>query len=357
MTAPIRDLEATARAILAGGRGILAADESTATMSKRLEAEGIESTEETRRRFRELMFTTEGIEQCIGGVILYDETIRQSTSDGTPFPQYLARRGIAPGIKVDTGAKPLAGSPREKVTEGLDGLRDRLKEYRETGARFTKWRTVINIDVDLPTRYCVEVNAHCQARYAALAQEAGLVPMVEPETIMNGTHPLERSYEVSLETLHEVFRELHRQRVALEGMLLKTNMVVTGYDAQDRAGVDEVAERTLRCLRETVPPAVPGIVFLSGGQSDFYSSAHLNAMSKVKGLPWMISFSYARALQGLMIKTWAGKEENARAAQAAFHYRCRLTAAANAGRWSKDMEREPEQVVSEAERELEAAVT
>jgi fructose-bisphosphate aldolase class I len=323
-------------------------------MSKRLEGEGIESTEETRRRFRELMFTTEGIEQWIGGVILYDETIRQSTSDGTPFPQYLAGRGIAPGIKVDTGAKPLAGSPGEKVTEGLDGLSERLAEYREMGARFTKWRTVINIGEELPTRYCVEVNAHCQARYAALAQEAGLVPIVEPETIMNGTHPIERSYEVTLETLHEVFRELHRQRVALEGTLLKTNMVVTGYDAEDRASVDEVAERTLQCLRRAVPAAVPGIVFLSGGQSDFSSSAHLDAMSKVKGLPWVISFSYARALQGLTIKTWAGQEENARDAQAAFHYRCRLTAAANAGHWSQDLEREPEEVLSEADRELEA---
>jgi fructose-bisphosphate aldolase class I len=354
VTASTRDLEATARTILAEGRGILAADESTGTMSKRLEGEGIESTAETRRRFRELMFTTDGIEQWIGGVILYDETIRQSTSDGTPLPQYLAGRGIAPGIKVDTGAKPLAGSPHEKITEGLDGLRDRLEEYREMGARFTKWRTVINIDEGLPTRNCVEVNAHCQARYAALAQEAGLVPIVEPETIMNGTHSIERAYEVTLETLHEVFRELHRQRVTLEGMLLKANMVVTGYDADDRASVEEVAERTLHCLRQAVPPAVPGIVFLSGGQSDFSSSAHLNAMSKVKGLPWTISFSYARALQGLTIKTWAGKEDNARDAQAAFHYRCRLTAAANAGHWSEDMEREPEEVLSEAERELEA---
>jgi fructose-bisphosphate aldolase, class I len=357
MTASTRDLEATARAILTDGRGILAADESTGTMSKRLEAEGIESTEEMRRRFRELMFTTKGIEQCIGGVILYDETIRQSTSDGTPIPQYLAGHGIAPGIKVDTGAKPLAGSPDEKVTEGLDGLRERLEEYRELGARFTKWRTVINIGEGLPTRYCLEVNAHCQARYAALAQEVGLVPIVEPETIMNGTHSIERAYEVTRETLHEVFQQLYRQRVALEGMLLKTNMVVTGYDADQRASVEEVAERTLRCLCQTVPAAVPGIVFLSGGQSDFSSSAHLNAMSKVKGLPWVISFSYARALQGMTIKTWGGKEENARDAQAAFHYRCRLTAAANAGRWSKDMEREPEEVLSKAERELEAAVT
>jgi fructose-bisphosphate aldolase, class I len=357
VTASTHDLEATARTILAEGRGILAADESTGTMSKRLESEGIESTAETRRRFRELMFTTDGIEQWIGGVILYDETIRQSTSDGTPFPQYLAGRGIIPGIKVDTGAKPLAGSPSEKVTEGLDGLRERLAEYRELGARFTKWRTVINIGEDLPTRYCLEVNAHCQARYAALAQEAGLVPIVEPETIMNGTHSIERSYEVTLETLHEVFQELHRQRVALEGMLLKTNMVVTGYDADHRASVEEVAERTLRCLCQTVPAAVSGIVFLSGGQNDFYSSAHLNAMNKVKGLPWIMSFSYARALQGLTIKAWAGKEENARKAQAAFHYRCRLTAAANAGRWSPDMEREPEEVLSQAERELEAAAT
>jgi fructose-bisphosphate aldolase class I len=326
-------------------------------MSKRLQGDGIESTEETRRRFRELMFTTEGIEQWIGGVILYDETIRQSTSDGTPIPQYLAERGIAPGIKVDTGAKPLAGSPGETVTEGLDGLRERLAEYRELGGRFTKWRTVINIGENLPTRYCLEVNAHCQARYAALAQEAGLVPIVEPETIMNGTHSIERSYEVTLETLHEVFRELHRQEVALEGMLLKTNMVVTGYDAEDRANVDEVAERTLQCLRQTVPAAVPGIVFLSGGQSDFSSSAHLNAMNKAKGLPWVISFSYARALQGLTIKTWAGQEENARDAQAAFHYRCRLTAAANAGHWSQDMEEEPEKVLSQADRELEATTT
>jgi fructose-bisphosphate aldolase class I len=357
MTASTRDLEATARTILAEGKGILAADESTGTMSKRLEGEGIEPTAETRRRFRELMFATDGIEQWIGGVILYDETMRQSTSDGTPIPQYLASRGIAPGIKVDTGAKPLAGSPDEKVTEGLDGLRERLEEYREMGAQFTKWRTVINIGEDIPTRYCLEVNAHCQARYAALAQEAGLVPIVEPEAIMNGTHSIERSYEVTRETLHEVFQQLYRQRVALEGMLLKTNMVVTGYGGDHRASVDEVAERTLRCLRQTVPAAVPGIVFLSGGQSDFYSSAHLNAMSKAKGLPWIISFSYARALQGLTIKTWAGKEENARNAQAAFHYRCRLTAAANAGHWSEDMEREPEEVLSQAERELEAATT
>ncbi len=355
MTASTRELESTAREILADGRGILAADESSGTMTKRLEAEGIESTEESRRRFRELMFTTEGIEQWIGGVILYDETIRQSTSDGTPIPRYLAGRGIVPGIKVDTGAKPLAGSPGETVTEGLDGLRERLEEYRDMGARFTKWRTVINIGEEIPTRYCLEVNAHCQARYAALAQEVGLVPIVEPEAIMKGDHSIERSHEVTRETLHEVFEELYRQRVAFEGMLLKTNMVVTGYDADDQASVEEVAERTLQVLRETVPGAVPGIVFLSGGQSDFQSSAHLNEMSKVDGLPWVISFSYARALQGLPIKTWGGEEDNIRDAQAAFHYRARLTAAANAGQWSKDMEREPEEVLSKAEQELEAA--
>ncbi len=355
MTAATRELESTAREILADGRGILAADESSGTMTKRLEAEGIESTEESRRRFRELMFTTEGVEQWIGGVILYDETIRQSASDGRTIPQYLAGRGVVPGIKVDTGAKPLAGSPGETVTEGLDGLRERLNEYREMGARFTKWRTVINIGEGIPTRYCLEVNAHCQARYAALAQEAGLVPIVEPEAIMKGEHSIERSYEVTRETLHEVFEELYRQRVAFEGMLLKTNMVVTGYDADNQASVEEVAERTLHCLRQTVPAAVPGIVFLSGGQSDFRSSAHLNEMSKVDGLPWIISFSYARALQGLPMKTWAGKEDNARDTQAAFHYRARLTAAANAGQWSADMEREPEEVLSEAEQELEAA--
>jgi fructose-bisphosphate aldolase, class I len=351
------NLNETARALVAPGKGILAADESTRTIKKRFDSIGIESTEESRRAYRDMLFTTDGAADHISGVILYDETIRQSSSDGTPFPKLLTSKGIVPGIKVDTGAKPLAGSSEEKVTEGLDGLRDRLAEYREMGARFTKWRTVINIGEGLPTRYCLEVNAHCQARYAALAQEAGLVPIVEPETIMNGTHSIERSYEVTLETLHEVFRELHRQQVALEGMLLKTNMVVTGYDADDRADVDEVAERTLRCLRQVVPAAVPGIVFLSGGQNDFYSSAHLNAMSKVEALPWVISFSYARALQGLTLKTWAGKEDNVRDAQAAFHYRCRLTTAANAGRWSKDMEREPEDVVSEAERELEAAAT
>ncbi len=357
MSASTRELESTVREILADGRGILAADESTGTMSKRLAGEGIESTAESRLRFRELMFSTDGVEQWIGGVILYDETIRQSASDGTPIPRYLAGRGIVPGIKVDTGAQPLAGSPGEKVTEGLDGLRGRLEEYRGMGARFTKWRTVITIGENLPTRYCLQVNAHCQARYAALAQEAGLVPIVEPETIMNGSHSIERSYEVTLEALHELFAELHRQRVALEGMLLKTNMVVTGYDADDRAGVEEVADRTLRCLRQTVPAVVPGIVFLSGGQSDFSSSAHLNAMSTAQGLPWVLSFSYSRALQGLTIKTWAGKEENARKTQAAFHYRCRLTAAANAGQWSEDMEREPEDVLSEAERELQATAS
>jgi fructose-bisphosphate aldolase, class I len=332
--------------MVADGKGILAADESNATMSKRLEQVEVEPTEEARRRFRELVFTTEGVEEHIGGVILFDETLRQSSSDGVPFPELLARRGVIPGIKVDTGAKPLAGAPGEKVTEGLDGLRDRLAEYSEMGARFCKWRAVITIGDGIPTGYCLRTNAHALGRYAALCQEAGLVPIVEPEVLMDGDHGIDRSYETTVATLHHVFRELFEQRVACEGLLLKANMVMSGYDCPDQAGVQEVAERTLRSLRQTVPAAVPGVVFLSGGQSDQRASAHLDAMSRVEGLPWEISFSYGRALLGLSLESWRGKQSNLAAAQAALRHRARLTGAARRGEYSEEMERERDQVAA-----------
>jgi len=340
MSRSVQELHDTAREILANGRGILAADESNSTMTKRLEGVGIESTEETRLKFRELMVSADGAEQWIGGVILYDETIRQSASDGTSIPQFLTSRGIAPGIKVDTGAKPLALSPGEKVTEGLDGLRERLEEYVEMGARFAKWRGVIQIGDGLPTDRCLKANAHALARYAALCQEAGLVPIVEPETMMDGDHPIDRSEDATRRTLHHVFRELFEQQVAPEGMLLKVNMVMAGYDSPEQADVEEVAKRTLHTLRQVVPAAVPGVVFLSGGQDDQRSSAHLNAMSQAGDLPWDISFSYARALQGLPMEIWHGEDANVEAAQEAFQHRARLTAAARRGEYSQDMEQE-----------------
>jgi fructose-bisphosphate aldolase, class I len=339
-------LERTAREMVAEGKGILAADESNATMSKRLEQVEVEPTEEARRRFRELVFTTEGVGEHISGVILFDETLRQSSSAGVPFSELLAQRGLIPGIKVDTGAKPLAGAPGEKVTEGLDGLRDRLAEYSEMGARFCKWRAVITIGDGIPTDYCLRTNAHALGRYAALCQEAGLVPIVEPEVLMDGDHAIDRSYETTVATLHHVFRELFEQRVACEGLLLKANMVMSGYDCPDQAGVQEVAERTLRSLRQTVPAAVPGVVFLSGGQSDQRASAHLDAMSRVEGLPWEISFSYGRALLGLSLETWRGEQSNLAAAQAALQHRARLTGAARRGEYSEELEQERDQVAA-----------
>lgn len=323
----------TAREILADGKGILAADESTGTMTKRLEAVGVESTEQTRRRFRELMFTTPDVERWLGGVILYDETIRQSTDEGVGMAQHLARRGIVPGIKVDRGAKPLALAPHEdeKVTEGLDGLRERFAEYRDLGARFAKWRAVIEVGDDIPSAMALQANAHAMARYAALAQEAGLTPIVEPEAIMDGAHSIERSARVSEDMLRALFVQLAHQRVELEGLLVKTNMVVSGYRGQTQAGPDEVAERTLTVLRRTVPAAVAGVVFLSGGQTDEQATANLDAISRVDRLPWTVSFSYARALQGEAMKAWGGKEDNVGDAQDAFHRRTRLTAAANRG--------------------------
>jgi len=335
------DIETTARALLADGKGILAADESSGTMDKRLAAviDG-PPTEAGRLAFRELIFTTEGAAEHISGAILYDETIRQSTSDGTPIPELLKAQGIIPGIKVDTGAKELAGAPGEKVTEGLDGLRARLDESREIGARFAQWRAVIAIDESLPSQYCVDVNAHALARYAALCQEAGLVPIVEPEVLMDGDHTIDRSAEVTASTLARVFAELRSQRVAMGGMLLKPNMVLAGYACPEQASVEAVAERTLACLRDVVPAAVPGIVFLSGGQSDEAASAHLDAMNRIGGTPWELSFSYGRALQASALAAWKGLDANVANAQATYLGRVRCSGAACSGRYTPEMERE-----------------
>jgi fructose-bisphosphate aldolase class I len=327
-------LQETAREILADGRGILAADESTGTITKRFEAVGISSTEETRRRYRDLLFTTKDVEQYLGGVILYDETVRQDALDGTGMVETLRRRGIVPGIKVDAGAKDLAGFPAELVTEGLDGLRERFAEYADLGLRFAKWRSVITVSDTLPTATAIDLNAHGQARYAALAQEAGLVPIVEPESIMDGDHGIDRSAEVTEAVLAAVVEQLRRQRVALEGVLVKTNMVVSGYGGPGQAGPDEVADRTLEVLHRTIPAAVPGIVFLSGGQDDEQATANLDAIARRGPQPWTVSFSYARALQGRPMAVWAGAEENVAAAQDAFAERLRLTGAANRGEWS-----------------------
>ncbi len=336
----IHELQETAQAVVAEGKGILAADESTGTIKKRFDSIGVESTEETRRAYRELLFTTEGVEEFISGVILYDETIRQSSLDGTPFPKLLESKGVIPGIKVDTGAKPLAHSEGETITEGLDGLRGRLEEYRELGARFTKWRAVITIGKDIPSEYCIWTNAHALARYAALAQEAGLVPIVEPEVLMDGDHTIERSFEVTSRTLHAVFTELRDQRVQPEGMLLKPNMALSGYECPEQASHEEVAQETVRCFRRHVPAAVPGIVFLSGGQSDEDATANLNAINAIGPHPWQVSFSYGRALQAPALKAWGGKEENVEAAQRAYYHRAKMNSAARSGMYAPEMERE-----------------
>ena len=344
VTTDIAALEQIARAMVAPGKGILAADESQPTMSKRLESVGVEPSAEERRKWRELLFATDGLEDEVSGVILFDETCRQTSSDGVPLPELLIQHGVMPGIKVDTGAKPLACSPNEKITEGLDGLRERLAEYVEMGAKFCKWRAVITIGDGIPTDYCINTNAHALARYAALCQEAGLVPIVEPECLMDGDHTIERSFEVTTKTLHQVFHELWLQRVAYEGMVLKPNMVMSGYDCPVQASVQEVADYTLRALKENVPAAVPGIAFLSGGQSDELASAHLNAMNQEENLPWEVSFSYGRALLQLSLETWRGEDGNVPAAQAALRHRARLTAAARRGEYSEDMEQEREAV-------------
>jgi fructose-bisphosphate aldolase, class I len=336
MSAP--ELELTARALVAPGKGILAADESDSTIKKRFDSIGVESTEENRRAYRELLFTTEGMEDYISGVILFDETIRQKAADGTPFSQLLASKGVIPGIKVDTGAKPLAKATGETITEGLDGLRERLQEYRELGARFAKWRATYSIGADIPSEYCIWTNAHALARYAALCQEQGLVPIVEPEVLMDGGHDIHTSYRVTSKVLFAVFTELHDQRVELEGALLKPNMVLSGYDSPEQASDDEVAELTIRCFRERVPAAVPGIVFLSGGQSDEQATRRLNAMNARGPHPWQLSFSYGRALQAPSLKAWLGKPENVPDAQKAFYRRAKFNSAARSGTYAPEME-------------------
>jgi fructose-bisphosphate aldolase class I len=334
----MNDLEQTARALVAPGKGILAADESDGTIKKRFDSIGIESTEDSRRAYRDMLFTTEGAADHISGVILYDETIRQSGHDGTPFPRLLESQGVIPGIKVDKGAKDLANAVGEKVTEGLDGLRERLAEYFQLGARFTKWRAVITIGDGIPSEYCLWTNAHALARYAALSQEAGLVPIVEPEVLMDGDHSIETSFDVTSRTLHAVFTELRDQRVHLEHMLLKPNMVLSGYEASGRAGVQEVAELTVRCFRRHVPAAVPGIVFLSGGQTDEDATAHLNAMNAMGPHPWELSFSYGRALQAPALKAWGGDAANVASGQAAYLHRARMNGLARSGSYSPEME-------------------
>jgi fructose-bisphosphate aldolase, class I len=339
----MQDLAEVAGALVAPGKGILAADESSSTIKKRFEAIGVESSERNRRDYRELLFRTPGAAEYISGVILYDETIRQNAADGTPLIKILRDQGVLAGIKADLGAKPLAGAPNEVVTEGLDGLRERFAEYRQLGATFSKWRAVITIGQGIPTAYCIDVNAHALARYAALSQEAGIVPIVEPEVLMDGTHSLERCYEVTLATQREVFRQLAAQRVRLDGMLLKPNMVLSGKDAPSRAAPAEVARFTVKCFKEAVPAAVPGVVFLSGGQSDDEATVNLDAINRHAaqvGAPWQLSFSYGRGLQAAPQKAWSGKPENVAAAQRAYHHRARVTAAARMGKYLPAMEKE-----------------
>ena len=328
-----------ANAMVQKGKGILAADESTPTCKKRFDSINVESTEENRNKYRNMLFTADGIENFISGVILFDETLRQSTMEGSvPFPDYLTKLGILPGIKVDKGAKQLANTENEKITDGLDGLRDRLKEYYELGARFAKWRAVIIIGDNMPTAYCISTNAHALARYAALCQEQGLVPIVEPEILMDGTHTIDESYQLTTETLYNVFYELVSQGVELEGIVLKPNMVLSGYDCSDQASVEQVAEMTVDCFLNTVPAVVPGIAFLSGGQSDELATAHLNAMNQIDDTPWNLTFSYGRALQAPALKAWSGKDENISNAQGSFMKRAKFNSLATKGEYSKDME-------------------
>ncbi len=334
------ELEATARAMVAPGKGILAADESSPTIKKRFDSIQVESTEESRRSYREMLFTTAGVEEFISGVIFFDETLRQSTADGTPFPKLLQEKGIIPGIKVDKGAKALAGAEGEKVTEGLDGLRDRIAEYHGLGARFAKWRAVITIGDGIPSDTCLDANAHALARYAALCVEGGLVPIVEPEVLMDGPHTIERCSEVTERALRKVFGALSDQRVPLRETILKPNMVLSGTECPQQADVHRVAEQTLRCFRNAVPAEVPGIVFLSGGQSDELATAHLNEMNKIGGAPWQLSFSYGRALQASPLKAWAGKAANLPAAQKALYHRARCNGAARSGSYTPQMESE-----------------
>ena len=331
------ELVSIARGMVAPGKGILAADESTGTIKKRFDGIQLESTEATRQLYREMLFSAPGIADAISGVIMYDETLRQKTRAGVPFPQHLASLGIIPGIKVDQGAKPLANFPGETVTEGLDGLRERLKEYHGLGARFAKWRAVIDIGAGFPTRFCIEANAHALARYAALCQEQGIVPIVEPEVLMDGDHSIERCEEVTDEVLCEVFRQLAGHRVHLEGIVLKPNMVISGKKNANRAGPEQVAEATVRCLLRHVPGAVPGIAFLSGGQSTTEATLHLSLMNR-EPLPWKLTFSYGRALQDSALKAWGGKADKFEAGQREFMRRARLNGLAAKGAYTPDME-------------------
>jgi fructose-bisphosphate aldolase class I len=332
------ELDTIARAMVAKDKGILAADESSGTIKKRFDKINLESTEENRRTYRELLFTTPGASDYISGVILYDETLRQKTRDGVPFAEYLTRNGMIPGIKVDLGAKPLAGFPGETVTEGLDGLRDRLAEYRKLGAKFAKWRAVIDIAQGIPTRFCIQANAHALARYAALCQEAGIVPIVEPEVLMDGAHTIERCEEVTDKTLAAVFGQLHAHRIRFEGMVLKPNMVISGMKCPTRAGAEQVAEATVRCLKRHVPAAVPGIAFLSGGQSPEEATEHLSLINQLGPLPWELSFSYGRALQAPVLEAWRGQPGNFAAAQKAFFKRAKLNGLARTGRYVAGLE-------------------
>ena len=332
------NLESVARALVAPGKGILAADESSGTIQKRLKSINVPSTEENRRAYREILFTTKGVGDFISGAILFDETIRQKTRDGRTFVKTLEEQGIIPGIKVDKGAKAMANFPGEKITEGLDGLRDRLTEYRQLGARFAKWRAVITIGDGTPTRACIDANAQALASYAALCQEADLVPIVEPEVLMDGIHTIERHFEVTEETLRSVFDALADHRVVLEEMLLKPNMVLSGKECPQQASVQEVAEATVRCMKHVVPAAVPGLVFLSGGQSDQRATEHLNAMNQFADLPWQLSFSYGRALQAPVLKAWKGDQANVAKAQQAFHHRAWCNSKARFGKYSEGME-------------------
>jgi fructose-bisphosphate aldolase class I len=332
------ELESIARAMVAKGRGILAADESTGTIKKRFDSIKLESSEEARRSYREMLFTAPGVAEYISGVIMYDETLRQKTRSGVPFPEQLAQQGIVPGIKVDTGAKPLAGFPGETITEGLDGLRERLAEYHKLGARFAKWRAVIDIGSGIPTQFAIDANAHALARYAALCQEAGIVPIVEPEVLMDGDHSLERCEEVTDAVLESVFGALFEHRIHLEGSVLKPNMVISGKKNARRASPAQVAEATVRCLKRRVPAAVPGIAFLSGGQSEKEATEHLSLMNQASGLPWALTFSYGRALQDSALKTWAGKAEQLAAGQTALLKRARLNGLAQLGKYASSLE-------------------
>ncbi len=333
------ELAKVAQAMVAKGKGILAADESTGTIEKRFKSINVENTEEHRRAYRDMLFSARGVGDFISGVILYDETLRQASADGTPFPVMLAKQGILPGIKVDTGAKPMALCPDETVTEGLDGLAKRCAEYVKLGAKFAKWRAVITIGNGIPSAACITANAHALARYGAICQEAGLVPIIEPEVLMDGSHDIDACEAATEWTLRETFAALASQRVRLEEMVLKPSMVISAKDCARQASVDEVASRTLTVLKRTVPAAVPGIAFLSGGQSDELATAHLDAMNRMGGGPWALTFSYGRALQAAALKAWKGAPANVAAAQAALMHRSRMNGLAAAGQYKADMEK------------------